>query len=489
MNEIPERRTYQAGEAGPATEHPALLAMRPRWVLPLLLLGGTEAMRLAGEAYLPRGEEEDKKQWQKRLNGTVLYNYYARAVSNLSSLPTGEPSTIREPTPLQEDMIEDIDRRGQTLTQYVRDCLADLSVFGMAITLTSYPRKPTDDDDRPMTVAEKKDLGMRPYFIRVPPADLVSWDHDDRGRLIHFVYRETTRRKRSAYQLAEVHAVIEWTPSECFRWELQGTNHQDDPGGVWAMVDQVPNELGYIPVRVAYAGQAIAPFTVDPPLEELAELNGQHWRDRSAQNGVERVTRNPLLVINDVQASDTQKFSVGPYTALAINKPAPAQRSDALTFIESDGKAAQIGRELLKTLEDRMESLSVEPLTLRHSAPTATQIMVDDSRSVSDLQSWVKSLESSLGLAFEDAANWEGEPPAEDRPAVSISKDFATLPNTGMLEAVERDYELGTITLETYLYERARYGVYSDEFSPEEEARKVQAADNNDNDADEEIED
>ena len=464
--------SYQVDDGGPDTEHPGLLAMRQRWVLPMLLLGGTESMRAAGEEYLPRGEEENEKDWERRRDATVLYNYFTRAINNMASMPTGEPTTIHEPTPLQDEMTVDVDRMGKNLTKYVRDCLWDMSIFGMAITLTSYPKMPMmlgeDDEEKTLTMAEKRALDIRPYFIRVPPVNLISWDHDNRGNLTYFAYRETTQQRRGVYQIVNVTAIVEWSPHGTRRWELEDK--------IWTMVEETEHDLGLIPLRVAYAGQEIAPFTADPPLEELAELNGQHWRDRSAQNGVERVTRNPLLVISDVQKADTQKFSVGPYTALAINKP-NMQGGESITFVESEGKAAQVGRELLRAIEDRMESLSVEPLTLRHAAPTATQVMVDDSRSVSDLQSWVKALESELGRSFVDAETWEDARMSDmDAPAVNISKDFATLPNSSLIESVERDYEMGAIVLETYLYERKRYGVYSDEFDPVEEAAKAKAA-------------
>ena len=63
----------------PATTSAAYDTMAPRWHLIETLLGGTEAMRAAGETYLPRHSEETDKGYEERLSAAVLLLWPADA--------------------------------------------------------------------------------------------------------------------------------------------------------------------------------------------------------------------------------------------------------------------------------------------------------------------------------------------------------------------------------------------------------------------------
>lgn len=465
-------------------QHPSFIGQQLRWGLPLALLGGTQAMRLAREIYLPKGRNERKEQYEDRLNGTVLDNYFKRTCTSLADLPTGQPVVINEPNELGQILLENADRQGTSLTRYTNRCLFDMSVFGMSHTLTTYPVAPKPQqgapEPAPMTQQQRQDAGIRPYFIRIPPDCLFWWDHNDLGDLMEIRYEEKAqdsyainfRSQQGDTQrvtgIQEKSRVVQWTPNLVTRWKRDRNT--------WAVESETVNALGYIPLRTAYAGQPLAPFVIDPPLETLADLNGLHWRQSSHQLQIELVNRNPLLVMRDLAPTDVQAFSVGPYTAIAIDK---SSADNAIEFIETAGRAVELGRAGLEALEKRMEGLSQAPLTLRPGNPmTATEVIVNDAKSVSDLESWTNELENALKDASGDASQWESSrfEPAE----INISRDFETLPNAGHLDAIAEDYEIGAITLETYLYERSRYGLYSDEFDPEAEAERVRQAQSGD---------
>ncbi|MXW77961.1 MAG: DUF4055 domain-containing protein [Gemmatimonadetes bacterium] len=463
-------------------QHPSFADQQLRWKLPLTLLGGTQAMRLARENYLPKGRNEQEDSYEDRLNGTVLDNYFKRTVMSLADLPTGQPVVINEPDELGQILLENADRQGTNLTRYTNRCLSDMAVFGMSHTLTTYPtapqRKEGEEEPAPMTQQQRLDADIRPYFIRIPPDCLFWWDHNDLGDLTEIRYEEKAQDSyainlrsqqggaatKMEIGIQENSRVVQWTPSMVTRWKRDQN--------AWAVESETVNALGYIPLRTAYAGQPIAPFVIDPPLETLADLNGLHWRQSSHQLQIELVNRNPLLVMRDLVPADVQAFSVGPYTAIAIDK---SNADNAIEFIETAGKAVELGRAGLEALEKRMEGLSQAPLTLRPGNPmTATEVIVNDAKSVSDLESWTNELENTLKDASGDASQWETSrfEPAE----INISRDFETLPNAGHLDAIAEDYEVGAITLETYLYERSRYGLYSDEFDPKAEAERVRQA-------------
>jgi len=58
-------------------------AMQAHWGLIDDLLGGTLAMRAAGEKWLPKEPKEENKSWQNRLDRSILYGAYADTVDDL----------------------------------------------------------------------------------------------------------------------------------------------------------------------------------------------------------------------------------------------------------------------------------------------------------------------------------------------------------------------------------------------------------------------
>ena len=71
----------------PSTTSYAYDYMLPKWEMVETLLGGTSAMRAAGEDYLPRHAEEDGSNYFERLNSTTLYNMFELTLDTLVGKP------------------------------------------------------------------------------------------------------------------------------------------------------------------------------------------------------------------------------------------------------------------------------------------------------------------------------------------------------------------------------------------------------------------
>ena len=75
-------------------------AMAPELELIADLMGGTGAMRRAGQRWLPREANESWSAWRARLHRSVLFNGLARTVQALAGRPFARPVTLADAAPL-----------------------------------------------------------------------------------------------------------------------------------------------------------------------------------------------------------------------------------------------------------------------------------------------------------------------------------------------------------------------------------------------------
>src|SRR5690606_32688280 len=121
----------QAQKIDPSILSSDALAMQNDWALMRAIMGGTEAMRAAGERYLPKYEGESQTAYDNRLKRTVLTNYFEDALRNAVSLPFRKPIVIPESLPDDlKDICRDIDMMGNDLDQFCRILLEDSTMMG-----------------------------------------------------------------------------------------------------------------------------------------------------------------------------------------------------------------------------------------------------------------------------------------------------------------------------------------------------------------------
>ena len=114
----------------PSTTSHAYDVMAPRWAKMETVLGGTEAMRAAGETYLPRHEKETDDNYQRRLGTAVFYNVVEKTLGELVGKPFREGLRPGEDLPEQfvQDIFPDLDLQGNVAElfamQWIREGMA-----------------------------------------------------------------------------------------------------------------------------------------------------------------------------------------------------------------------------------------------------------------------------------------------------------------------------------------------------------------------------
>lgn len=144
-----------------ATPIAAVAAQSEDRALVRALMGGTRAMRAAGQRYMPIWPAEDNESYKSRLGQAVLFPAYSRTVETLASKPFSQPMTLGEDVPpVIVEWAEDIDLQGRNLHAFCRDTFAHALGAGIAGILVDYPRA-----EGVRTLADERNAGARPYFI------------------------------------------------------------------------------------------------------------------------------------------------------------------------------------------------------------------------------------------------------------------------------------------------------------------------------------
>ena len=105
--------------------------MERRWTLIHDLLGGTQAMRDAGELWLPKEPREVQVDYDYRKSRSVLYNGYANAVDRVVSKPFTKPVVVQGELPeILVGIEHNVDRQGTNLTQFSRKLMHTGSNYG-----------------------------------------------------------------------------------------------------------------------------------------------------------------------------------------------------------------------------------------------------------------------------------------------------------------------------------------------------------------------
>lgn len=429
-------------------------AMCKHWKLPDTLLGGTLAMRDAGEDYLPRETKEQRIKYQNRLDRTILFNGYEDSIDNLTSRPFSRKVDIKGDIPeIIQELIEDADGLGTSLHNFTRLCYYEAVHRGMVHILVDFPPVPTE-----RTKKDEQDWGIRPYFQMISAKDLIGWRFE---RLSGFTppvlsqirIKEECVEPDGRYGEKRVRRVKIINRDT---WERFSKNEDDkDP-----VLDEMGiNTLGKVYLVTVYFNKSKKQLmTAKPCLEGLAWMNLAHWQSYSDQRNILRFARTGILFGKGLKEEDVAKsIIIGPNQSFLTE----SEEAD-LKYVEHNGNAIEAGENDIQSIEEKMNMLGMQPFIASTKSETATGKEIDESRNQSDVQTWIMSLEQGIKEALILAHQWIGEE-VDDELDVDIYSDFSVITRgTQDLDTIDKGRARGDISQRTYINECKRRDVLSD---------------------------
>lgn len=435
------------------------------WCMIHDLLGGTKAMRLAAERWLPREEREEQQAYLARLSRTFLYNGFGNTVDRLTAKPFSHSVTRQGELP--EDLAEieaNVDKAGTTLGELARCLFKSALKYGRSHVLVDYTEVPAG-----ATIADEKRIGARPTMVMVEAPDLIGWRTElgpNGMELTQIRIRECRNEPTGEYLDEKVEYIRVFTKTT---WELWRKSTDDRGKEVWTKNKEGVNTFGAIPLLTYYMEQT-GYLKSKCPLEDLAWVNLRHWQSSSEQNSVLRIARIGILFGSGFTEDEVKKgIVIGP------NHMIMSESLDAkLEYVEHAGQAIKAGQDDLDKLESRMEVLGLKPVIERTSNSTFGGKMIDEMATHSNIQSWVGGLELFLLECMGTAATWKKRTiPPEVK--YDIYSDFGLQ----SADAVHLDTLLqaclgGKLSDKTFLMEYQRRAVISSNVKVDEELKALE---------------
>lgn len=438
----------------PSKTLPAVDSMRALWAVTSPLMGGTKAMRDAGEALLPRYPAEEEKTYAARLKVSTLLPAYAETVKNNTSRVFAEPMQLGEDVPPElATLCEDIDRNGNNVNTWAA------SVFPIGLSqglVHAWVEAPRAEGVR--TMADEKAAGIRPYVVLVRPEQVLGW-RSEAGELTQVRYIESVEEDDGEFGISTVQQIRVLEPG---KWR---TFRKKEKGSEWVLHEEGVNSLSYIPWATFYTGRT-GILTAVPPLLELAYQNVKHWQSQSDQDNLLHVARVPLLFV----FTDDEAFQLTISSGSATKMPLDGKAE----YVEHTGAAIDAGRQSLLDLIEEMRMTGAKLLQKdKQQQKTATQAGEEAAQELSPLQRMSNAFADFMANILWFMADYKGlKTGGSVEMRGNFDIDFAPEVSLPQLVAMAN---AGKLSDETLFSEMQRRGVVSDELTWEEEKTRIES--------------
>ncbi len=451
-------------------------AMARFWELPEALVGGTQAMRDAGARFLPQEEEESARAHEIRLERSFLFPGLRETIEQASLKPFSRGVRIEDDAPAELLYLNDnCDRRGTSLHDFALSVFCDALTYGLAHVLVDMPAL---EDGRTRTLAEETQAGIKPFFARLSPVDVIGWRSqmiDGASVLTQLRVKEQASIPAGEYGTENVERfrVYDRDPNGPTTWRLfQRVNDHAGQGKI-ALIGAGTLTINKIPLVTLYANR-IGFMVARPPFEDLGWVNLAHWQSSSDQRNLLRFARTGILFATGI--TDADLGGKGRKLVLGNRAYRAKDPSANLRWVEHSGAAIAAGRQDLIDLEEKMFMLGLEPMISRTGDPTATAAALDSAESGAPLKTWAVGLRTALQRAAVLAAEWLKIAINPNDVPVEVFTDIglSLRANADVISLIELR-KTGEISRETLLKQLRRRGLFEPEFSIDEESARIDA--------------
>ena len=420
--------------------------MEPGWLLIEQLLKGTRGIRQGHRKFLPQFPREADESYDVRLSKAVLSPFYKRLELLLAGMLTRKPVRLTDVSDQVTEQLFDVDLQGNDLQTWLFNTARIALRYGHVGVLVDAPRAGENG---------------RPYWITISPRELLGWRTeiiDGKQRLTMLRIAETVTVPDGKYGEKDVERVRVLTPGA---YEI----HEKDEKGDYKIVDEGRTSLSEIPFAVAYANRTGVMESM-PPLDDIAELNLQHYQVSSDLSNILSVSAIPLLAIYGFPQS-AEEISAGASEALALPETARSE------YIEPSGNSFDAQFKQLEQIENKINGLGLAAvLGAKLVGESAEAKRIDRSQGDSTMMVIAQQMQDLIDNCLRFHAEYLQQPVAGSS---QVNRDFmGQRLEPQEIQALLQLYTAGTITQDTLLTELANGDVLSEDFDIEEEVEATQ---------------
>ena len=434
--------------------------------LPETLMGGTKAMRAAGETYLPREEAETIKGYQNRINRSFLLNVYKRTVKRLAGEVFSKPVIFNEKIdPTLKEYLNDIDLESNNINVFGFKHFADSIAYGVSHILVDYPEVELEEENGITFVVnngkreifskkQEKEMNLRPYCSIISAANIIGW----RFEKINGVKTLSSVRIKDKTTLPDgVFGEKIVDRVRVLKIGSYETYIADEEFGDMELISSGITGLDYIPLFSFFTGENINGLVCDISMMGLADLNLEHWQSSSDQRNILHYARmiTFLGVALDAVQED-QQVVLGCNQIVHTSDP-----SGDLKVVETSGKAIETGSNDLRQLEASMGLFGLGIEEKRPDRETATSNLLSHISASSTLKNWALNYDDLYNNVVNCMMDYMGiDKPKEN--AIKVNTDLVPSVGSTTVQMILESYKEGAIDQETFLIEMKRRGLIRD---------------------------
>lgn len=368
----------------------------------LLLLDCWNGLEGRERAYLPKEAKEPPQAWSDRVKRTTFDNRFEAAIKDYAGL-LSVFSLNDDVAQSIEANIDNIDQMGNDLWSFFNEvdqyCLRD----GWCGVMVEYPIKDP-------SIASQGDLlasSRRPYLVLIDRRDILNWRTtkiNGLPTLAQVTICETRLEPDGDYGEKEAVYYRVLIPGEYFIFQiLEGNGGEAQT----ILVERGITSLLEIPL-VYYSVTESQLFAAKAPFLNLAKLNIEYYQKRSQLNEVLRKCNLPVPVRKGLikTVDDIKKVPplvIGPNSVLDI------PTDGDFFFAEPSGVAIAASRDDLKDLESAMDRMTLQFLTSGEHQKTATEVLLDSTKTSANLKGVARRKESAMQQIFKFWVAYTGE--------------------------------------------------------------------------------
>lgn len=423
---------------------------------------GTKHVKSRAETYLPRYENEDQADYENRIKFASFYNFYNKAASSLLGKVFSKSPTLTDTVPeIIKTQCKDADLNGNDWTIVAEQYFSHAMDEGISWLLVDFHSK--ENPEVELTMEQERELGVRPYWVVIPQHRVLGVDYAKNGEvytITMFRYWASERIRDGEFGHKYVNRVYVYEPNRIRIFEENPDSKNKDEK--WFLYKDQPITLGLVPATPLNLNPTGA-FEALPPLEDLAEMNIEHFQIRSDQRRALSVASFPLLGVFGAKIDSQPR--IGPMQAFTFE----SEKAN-MKWIESQGAHLRAGALELDVLEDKIRNFA-----LSFESPgmyaTATAVNVDSTDAVAPIIRWAYRLRDAMAQVLYYHAKWLKLP---DGGVVDVDTSFIkSILTIEALKILVEALKEGSITKEGFLSRLKEYGILSDRFDVKGEVDKL----------------
>ena len=453
---------------------PDIAAMVPYWDMTDDIVEGYDAVKNAGKKYLPQFVDEEKEDYDLRLELTKFTNVYRDIVEGLAAKPFEEEITFIEgdgkktPEELKE-FAENVDGAGNNMTVF-----ASLTMFNGVNSAIDwlFVDYPTVDKERIKTKADQKQAGIRPFWSHVLGRNIL----------------EAKTRIVNGKQVLSYIRIFEpgVTQADCVRVFQLG----DDNKVVWELYKKIPNKKKFVLVNGGTLSIPVIPlvpfitgrrdgvtFKIFPAMRDAADLQIKLYQSESALEYISNLAGYPMLAANGMRpemmadGKTPKKLKRGPSRVL-WGIPDGNGNAGSWTYVEPSAQSMEFLEKKNTNTKQDLRELGRQPLTANSGNLTVITTAYAAGKSKSAVSAWALALKDTLENAFMITCMYMGITDYE--PEINVYTEFDEfMDGNSDVEALGKARENGDLSQETYWSELKRRKVLSPEFDAEDERKRL----------------